>query len=395
MAQKISVGIDIGTSSIKVVVAESTSGGNSLPKIIGFGHAPSEGMRHGYIVDPSLVAVSLRKAIDQAQKTSGYKIEKAYFSIGGAGLEGATNSASISLGEKESVISQSELEAVVEACQEALPASSSRNRDVIHSIPLSYKIDGKPVYGKALGMTGNILEAKTLFITALTQHLGDLVAAAGIAEITIEDVDASPIAASVPLLSKSQLMAGCGLLIIGAETSAFAVFENGAPSSATIFPIGSSDVTNDLALGFKVSLEEAERIKTSRPESLPYPRKKIEEIIRARLEDIFDLVQAHLKKIGKAGLLPAGIMITGGGAQNPYVEEIGKNILKLPAKKVGIKFEGEAKTALPNAIWAGAYGLSIIGMSNGGEGRESLHAILRRRGSFFRNMKKLFGKLLP
>jgi cell division protein FtsA len=162
-----------------------------------------------------------------------------------------------------------------------------------------------------------------------------------------------------------------------------------------IFPVGSGDVTNDIALGFKVSLEEAERIKISRPESLPYPRKKIEEIVRARLEDIFDLLQSHLKKISKAGLLPAGIMITGGGAQNPYVEEIAKNILKLSAKKVGIKFEGDSKISLPNGVWAAAYGLTIIGMSNGGEGRSGLDGILRRKSNIFRNIKRLFGKILP
>ncbi len=395
MAQKISVGIDIGTSSIKVIVAESSANAASHPRVIGFGISSAEGMRHGYVTDPSMVAVSLRKAVDQAQKSSGYKIEQAYFSIGGAGLEGVTNSATVSLGEKESVVGGADLDAVVEACQEELPGASIRNRDVIHSIPLSYKIDGKQVFGKVLGMSGSTLEAKTLFVTALSQHLADLVEAAKIAGLSIEDVDASPIAASVPLLTKSQLVAGCGLLVIGAETSAFAVFENGAPASVAIFPIGSTDVTNDIALGFKVSLEEAERIKTSRPESLPYPRKKIEEIVRARLEDIFDLVQSHLKKIGKAGLLPAGIMITGGGAQNPYVEEIGRNVLKLPAKKVGMKFETEARTAVPNAVWATAYGLAVIGMSNTGESRGGLDNILRRRSGFLRNIKRLFGKILP
>lgn len=396
MAQKISVGIDIGSNSIKVIVAESSKdGSNALPRVIGFGISPADGMRHGYVVDPEEAAKSLRKAIDQAQKSSGYKIDKAYFSIGGAGLEGIASMGSISLGEKEVTIGPSDLESVMESALEELPSAAMRNRDVIHSIPLTYKIDGKQVFGKALGMTGTMLEVKSLFITALSQHLSDLVSTARLADVSIEDVDASPMVSSVPLLSKSQLVAGCGLLTIGAETSAFAVFENGTPTSVVIFPLGSSDVTNDIALGFKVSLEEAERIKISRPESLPYPRKKIEEIIRARLEDIFDLVQGHLKKIGKAGLLPAGIMITGGGAQNPYVEEIAKNILKLPAKKVGIKFEGESKIALPNAIWPTAYGLAVIGMSNHGESRGGLDGILHRRGNFFRTMKRLFAKILP
>jgi cell division protein FtsA len=190
-------------------------------------------------------------------------------------------------------------------------------------------------------------------------------------------------------------MAGCGLLSIGAETSSFTIFENGVPISIAIFPLGSKDVTNDIALGFKVSLEEAERIKTSRPESLPYPRKKIEEIIRARLEDIFDLAQTHLKKIGRSGLLPAGILITGGGAQNPYVEDIAKDILKLPAKKVGIKFDGESKIAVPNAIWSVAYGLAQIGMSTVRGGGSFSQRFGHVKGGFMRNVLRFLTKLLP
>jgi cell division protein FtsA len=156
-------------------------------------------MRQGYVVDVEEAATSLRKAIDQAQKSSGYKIEKAYFSIGGAGIEAVTASGSISLGEKETAVGPADLEAALEASLEALPSAAMRNRDIIHSIPLSYKIDGKQVFGKALGMTGTTLEVKALFITALSAHLSDLVSVAKLAGINIEDVDASPIVSSVPL----------------------------------------------------------------------------------------------------------------------------------------------------------------------------------------------------
>ena len=392
MAQKISTGIDIGISSVKVVVAEADKGdGKSRPRIIGFGIASAEGMRHGYVTEPEEVARCLRRAIDQAQKSSGYRIDKAYFSIGGAGLEGVSQSASVSFGEKEAPIGVHDLDAALEACQDELPASASRNRDIIHSVPISYKIDGKPIFGKPVGMTAGSLEIKAFFVTAPSQHLGDLVAAAKLAQVDMEDVDASSVAASIALLSKSQQIAGCGLVSIGAETTSFAVFEDGIPISVAVFPLGSRDVTNDIALGFKVSLEEAERIKISRPESVPYPRKKVEEIIRARLEDIFDMVQSHLKKIGKAELLPAGVLITGGGAQNPYVEEIAKDILKLPAKKAGIKFEGEARVSVPNALWATAYGLTMIGTSMGG-GMGPIRGPVR---GLWRNFKRMMRKILP
>jgi cell division protein FtsA len=256
-------------------------------------------------------------------------------------------------------------------------------------------VDGKTVYGKTVGMVGTTIEAKTFFITSPAEHLSNLMTTARLADIdTIEDVSSSSIASSIALLTKSQRIAGCGLLTIGAETSSFVVFEDDAPVSIIVFSLGSKDVTHDIALGFKVSLEEAERIKISRPESVPYPRKKIEEVVRARLEDIFDLVQTHLKKIGKAGLLPAGVLITGGGAQNPYVEDIAKDILKLPAKKVGIKFDGESKISIPNAIWSCSYGLSMISMSVAGNTATGIRFPGIKRG-LFRNIKKFFEKLMP
>lgn len=397
MAQKISVGIDIGSAVIKVIVAESSKENDKQkPRVVGVGYAHSEGMRHGYIINPDETAKSLRQAITQAQKTSGYKIEKGYFGIGGAGLEGVTESALISFGEKEITISQNDIDQALEECQNELPASDTRNREIIHSIPLAWKIDNKPIYGKPQGMVASSLEVKAFFVTALSQHLSSILATARYAGLEIEDIVASPVAASVALLSKSQQIAGCGLLIIGAETSSFSIFENSVPIAVDVMPIGSRDITNDIALGFKVSLEEAERIKISRIESLPYPRRKIEEVVKARLEDICDFVQAVLKKNGRQGLLPAGILVTGGGAQSSYIEELAKEKLKLPVKKIGVKFDGESKVPLSDATWVVAYGLAVIG----GEGKSGTGIIDALRGGgvlsrITRAISRFFKKILP
>jgi cell division protein FtsA len=123
------------------------------------------------------------------------------------------------------------------------------------------------------------------------------------------------------------------------------------PVSLEIFPIGSTDITNDIALGLKVPLEEAEQIKVGAITGSSYPRKKLEEIIQARLSDIFELIDNHLKKIGRNGLLPAGIIITGGGAGLNGIEEMAKNALRLPARL------GVAK----DAVWIVAYGLCVMG----------------------------------
>ncbi|MFA6050753.1 MAG: cell division protein FtsA [Candidatus Paceibacterota bacterium] len=393
----IAVGIDIGSAVTKVIVAESQSGEKTKPRVIGVGFSVTEGVRHGYIVDAEEAAKSIRLAIDQAQKSSGYRIEKAYFAIGGAGLQGITGSATLSF-DKESTIGPSDIEQALEQAQAELRAEDIRNREVIHAIPLSYKIDGKVVYGKPIGMSAATFEIKAFFVTALAQHLSNLISAAKLARIEIEDIIAAPVAASIALLTKSQRVAGCGLLTFGAETVSLGVFENDVPISIEVYPLGSRDITNDIALGFKVSLDEAERIKVSRPESLPYPRKKIEEIVKARLEDVCDFAQSTLKRIGKAGLLPAGVFITGGGAQSNYIEELVKEKLKLPAKKV-TKFDGESKVPLAEGKWAIAYGLATIGCESGDENGINLTGrFVKGSGSLSRIIRvisRFFKKILP
>jgi cell division protein FtsA len=393
----IAVGIDIGSAITKVIVAESQGSSRSKPRVIGAGFAVSEGVRHGYIVDPEEAAKSLRLAIDQAQKSSGYKIEKAYFAIGGAGLQGITGTSTLTF-EKESQIGQSDIEQALSEAQAALKPEDIRNREVIHAIPLSYKIDGKQVFGRPVGMSAGTFEVKAFFVTALAQHLENLLTAAKIAKIEIEDIIASPVASSIALLNKSQRVAGCALLTFGAETVSLGVFENDVPISIEVYPLGSRDITNDIALGFKVSLDEAERIKVSRPESLPYPRKKIEEIVKARLEDVCDFAQVTLKKIGKAGLLPAGVFITGGGAQSNYIEELVKEKLKLPAKKV-TKFDGESKMPLTEGKWVTAYGLATIGCESGEEGGMGLTGRFVRGGGqvsrLMRSVTRFFKRILP
>ena len=157
---------------------------------------------------------------------------------------------------------------------------------------------------KAVGMKGLRLEAKVLFITCLNQHLKEFLEAVEMANIEVEDIMASPIAASFVTITKRQKTAGCVLANIGAETLSIAVFENNIPISLQVFPIGGSEITNDIALGLKIPIEEAEQLKLGRVLN-HYPKKKLEDIVEARLSDIFELIEAHLKKSAKAAFWPA------------------------------------------------------------------------------------------
>jgi cell division protein FtsA len=265
----------------------------------------------------------------------------------------------------DSEITALDIKRLNEQSEKDIPASVSLNRKTLHALPLQYKIDGKVVLGNPEGMKAGKLEVKMLYITCLEHHLNDLIQAVEEADVQVQDVMAAPIAASLVTLSKAQKIAGCVLANIGAETVSIAVFENNMPVSLEVFPIGSTDITNDIALGLKVPLEEAEQIKIGAITGNSYPRKKLEEIIEARLSDIFELIEAHLKKVGRSGLLPAGIVITGGGAGLGTIEDLARVALRLPSRVGTVNFSiadtVKDKQHFRDASWAVAYGLCIFG----------------------------------
>jgi cell division protein FtsA len=356
------VGIDIGTYQIKVVVAQRSDNG-APPKILGTGLAESKGLRNGYIINTKDVSESIARALTQAEKTSGIKIKHAYLSVGGIGLSGIIGHGQTIISRADLEITKLDIDKAHQYAEEELAPALIQNRRILHSIPVGYRIDGKVVLGnRPLGMKGGKLEVKMLFITCLEPHLADLVDAVENLGIKVVDTLASPIAGSVAMLTKAQKIAGCVLANIGAETISIVVYENNLPISLEVFPIGSTDITHDIALGLKVPLEEAESIKKGAVTQTNVSKKKLDDIINARLSDMFELIEAHLKKIGRNGMLPAGIFITGGGSGVGTIEDFARASLRLPSK-VAHLIVGE-KGKVTDSTWAVAYGLCIIGLSS-------------------------------
>lgn len=366
MSQKISVGIDIGTYQIKVVVSESvlSEDGSYISRIISTGEAESKGLRHGYIINISDVTRCIKLAVSQAEKTANLKIKKAYISVGGIGLSSIVGKGSVMITKADLEITDLDVKNVLAEAENSLSSSSLINKQIIQTIPQAFKIDGQMLIGRPAGMHGTKLEARVLFIICLKQHLNDIIRAVEDANIEVLDVIASPIAASMVSLTKSQKIAGCILVNIGSETVSLAVFENNIPISLEVFPIGSTDITNDIALGFRIPIHEAENIKIGNTGEIQYPKKKLDEIIMARLSDIFELIEAHLKKIGRSGLLPAGIILTGGGSGIDTIEDVARASLKLPSKVSSINFLSNIKNSqLQDSYWSVAYGLSVWGLN--------------------------------
>lgn len=350
-----------------MVIAEQRRGRSNrrFPVIIGTGIAQSRGLRHGYIINSGDTSRGIKAALEEAEQAAGVKVKRAYLSYGGVGLEEIRARGDISITRPDSQVSDFDIEKVLKETEETI-SKRIINRKVLHVIPLRYRLDGEAILGRPQGMEGSTLEVDALFVTCLEQHLNDLIQAVENVGVEVVDAMASPIAGSFVTLTKAQKIAGCVLANIGAETVSIVVFENNIPQSLKVFPIGSTDITHDIALGLKISLEEAEQIKRGAITNTDYPKKKLDDIIISRLSDIFNLIDAHLKKIEKNELLPAGIILTGGGSGITTIEDLARASLKLPSKTVSLQVGGSQKNqnTVKDSSWAVAYGLCIWGFSN-------------------------------
>lgn len=362
--QRIYTGIDIGSYHVRVVVARAPESSDSPMPILSTGTSTSRGLHHGYIISQKDATKSIAEAVASAATAAGVPIKRARVSVGGVGIDEIRSTGEVAIGfsdrggygKKPVTIAGEVTEADIERAivdSEKRAAAQLTNRKVIQAIPLGYRIDGNKVLGRPLHMRGNKLSVDTLLITALEQHLNDLIEAVEAAGVEVEDVLPAPLAASLSLLTKPQKMAGSILANIGAETLSIAIFENDIPISVKIFPIGSSDITNDIALSLQVPLKEAEQMKRGALTRADASRKRVDDLVSARLKDMYNLIDSHLRSIGKQRLLPAGVILTGGGSGLMGARDLAKAVLKLPSQ-VGV---------LPNhirtldATWAVAYGL--------------------------------------
>lgn len=387
MKQIISVGIDIGTSSTRVVVCEQNA--DAKASVLGFGVAETNGVRHGYIVNRDAVVVSLKKAIRDAEINSGIKIKQANIAISGVGLDAQYSIGSSIVSRADGIISKLDIEKAISDAEVSLEL---KNKVMLHAYPVSFKIDGKEYPVRPEGIEGLKLEVRTLFITCFQQHLDDLLGAMADANIKVLGFTATPLAAQSLLLTDLQRNFGCALIDIGAETVSVSVFENNTLISLHVFDIGSLNITKDLALGLRITPEEAESIKTGVVNFQSVPKKKIDEIVEARLSDIFELVDKYLKKMGRSGLLPAGAIIIGGGAYLHNIESVAKTMLKIPVRVGHYDIPG-SKGLIKDQKLLVAYALASSGLDFGTKQGKQFSSSTNE--GFLAVIKNFFKQLMP
>lgn len=347
-------GIDIGTYHVKVVIAAPGASSELPMQILGTGTASSMGVRHGYIVDAREATKSIREALHRAASQAKARVRHARIALGGVGIDEIRSTGEVTLTQSGGIVTERDME---RALRESEKRASTKltNRTILHTIPLEFRVDGNKAFGKPQGLQGTKLSVDSMLVTILTHHHDDLIEAVENAGVEVEGVMAAPLAASLVTLTKAQKTAGVVLANIGSETLSIVVFENDMPISIKVFPVGSSDITNTIALSLRITLPEAEQMKRGAVTGSDVPPKQMFGIVSSRIKDMFALVNSHLKDIGRLRLLPAGIVITGGGSSLAGVSDIARTILKLPSQISQVGYLPRSSSV--DATWAVAYGL--------------------------------------
>lgn len=383
-------GIDIGTYHIKVVVAAPSESGDVPIKIVSTGSAPAKGMRQGYIVDAKEAAKSIREAVSRAAQAGGVPIKRARLALGGVGLEEVKSSGEVTLTASGGIVGDRDMERALKE-SEKRAGNKLTNRTILHTIPLEYRLDGTKIEGRPQGLQGTKLAVDTLLVTVLTQHYEDAIEAVESAGIEVESMPmASPLAASLVTLTRAQQMAGVILANMGAETTSLVVYDRGVPLSIKVLPLGSADITNAIALSFQIPLHEAEQMKRGAVTGSDIAPRRVQAVVSARLKTLFTLINTHLKTVGRQRLLPAGIVLTGGGSGMNDIVNIARIALKLPAQ-IGLPTNMPRLASL-DASWAVAYGLCRASFLDDATSHHSFGDVSRRFGEAFRSV---FRSLLP
>lgn len=403
------VGLDIGSSSIRVVIAQEVSEMEPL-RVVGIGTAPSEGIRRGSVVNADAVAKACNAALEQAEHMAGHPAESVVVSVSGTEIASQNALGVIAVGRADGEVTYDDMTRVLEEVQARL--TMPLNREIIHVIPKDYRLDDQKNIKDPLGMHGVRLEMNALVVSDSTSHIKNISRSLEQAGTNAENFVVEPLASSEAVLHDKQKELGTILINIGGSTTSLAVFEDGDLLHLAVLPIGGAHVTNDIAIGLRTSIEVAETVKlqygTASPEDVGkkeeidlgaidsreeglVSRHHVAEIIEARLEEIFSFVNTELKNIGREGLLPGGAVLTGGGALLPGIVELAKRILRLPAQIGYPKSLGGILDEVDNPQFATVIGLLLLSQVTGSEKKSfSSHKMM---GAMPESVRALMGKV--
>ena len=349
MTEQIITGIDLGSSKIATLIAK-LSDNDKEPRIMGFSSVSSHGVKKGQIVDINQVTEATESSVEKAERMAGIKIQSAYASIGGPHIESINSHGIVAVSNPDGEITVEDVNRAIDA---ARAISLSSTREVIEVSAREYIVDGQGGIKNPVGMSGVRLEVNTHIITASATNLKNLDRC--LSDLGIDNRGAlfSGLASSMAVLSDTEKELGVALIDIGGGKTDVCIYVDGALSYSASIPLGARHITNDIAVGLRVSLESAEKIKhflsqsklNDSKEEISIEKLNIEEapqkispktvidgIIRPRLEEIFEQVLAEIEKSEYLTVIPSGSVICGGGAQTVGTVEAAKRVIGLPAR---------------------------------------------------------------
>ena len=368
------VGLDIGTTHVRCVIGH-LDGTSSAATIIGVGEAVNTGMRKGVVVNIVGVAHAIDKALDEAERMSGHQIDGASITVNGAHIMAMSSKGVVAVNSQNHEITE---EDIMRAQEAATVVQLPANREILQVTPRSYELDGQENIKDPLGMSGVRLEVDAHVITALGPNVKNLLKSLEMTQTGVNQVIVAGLAAAKAALTSQQMENGVAVVDLGGTTTSVVVFEEGDLQHVAVIPMGSVNVTNDLAIGLRTDLDIAEGVKLGHasatgagkeaPKTIEYKhgdekfefsRKDVDMIVGARLDEIFEMIDKELASIDRAGKLPGGVVLTGGGANLKQLAGYAKEKLRLPVRIAKLDgFSGmNDRTAAPE--FAASLGLML------------------------------------
>ena len=350
MADEIITGLDIGSSMVRLAVCKSGVNEEGKPRLqlIGAIASPSSGIHRGAVSSMEDAVSAVSKALERAERMTGAPVNSSWVALSGQNIAIQESRGAVAVARPEGEITEDDVERAVEAAKTvAIPA----NYEILHVIPKSFSVDGQRGIKDPVGMSGIRLEVDAVIIEALSSHVKNLTKSIYRTGLDIDEVVFAPLATAEAVLTQRQKELGVCVINIGAATTSLAVFEEGDLLHTAVLPLGGDHVTNDIAIGLRTSIDVAEQVKIAYGHAVPdaidrkqqfsladfgmegveeVKRRFVAEIIEARMEELFEVVDAELRKIDRSGMLPVGAIFTGGAVKLEGVLEVGKRILRLP-----------------------------------------------------------------
>lgn len=418
MREELIAGLDIGSTAVRIAVGQPMvrSDGEETLHIVGAAEVPSEGVHKGIVTSIEDTVSCISDCLERAERMIGAPVEHVWVSISGSHILSQESKGVIAVSRSDGEIAEEDVQRAVEA---ARTVATPINYEILHVLPKSFTVDGQSGIKDPVGMTGVRLEVDAQIIQGVSSQIKNLTRSVYRTGVDIDDLVLGILATGEAVATRRQKELGVVVINLGGSTTSMAVHEEGDVIHTAVLPVGSEHITNDIALGLRTSIDVAERVKieygTAAAENIhkkdvinladlgaenaeEVSRKYIAEIIQARVSEIFEMVDAELKKIGRSRILPAGSILTGGGAKLPGIVEAAKETLNLPAA-LGYPLDISSVTEKVNDLsFATAIGLVQWGLrlsSGEAHGWGSVISKFKTVDKVSKQVKKWFKSLIP